>query len=287
MLIIFFVITLFVSFIFSLRKDIPIYPCNSNAISVLSKQLNFHLHNYQCKVKHFELFLFIFQVVDHAVKIYKGTNPEVDSYSAFWDNSKLTDTKLAAQLRMRNITDVYVCGVAYDVCVGRYEKTCIRFRRRKLKVPYKYIKFLFEVKPKTFIRSESQFSNSLMFFNTKVITKITNIFFCYVVQYLIIRYKHFSIELRYLSTVVGGLYRTLKPSKNFRGESRFIFISCSPFLYGIMKVITVNSANFNFNHSSIPFYILISCFAQFTKQKNVQNITVSRNHQFWLRRLCS
>ncbi|KAJ8935980.1 hypothetical protein NQ318_000850 [Aromia moschata] len=58
------------------------------------------------------------KVVESAVKIYKGTNPEVDSYSAFWDNSKLTDTKLEAQLKMRNITDVYVCGVAYDVCVG-------------------------------------------------------------------------------------------------------------------------------------------------------------------------
>ncbi|CAG9859037.1 unnamed protein product [Phyllotreta striolata] len=58
------------------------------------------------------------KVAENAIKIYKGTNPEVDSYSAFWDNSKMTDTKLAAQLRMRNITDVYVCGVAYDVCVG-------------------------------------------------------------------------------------------------------------------------------------------------------------------------
>lgn len=59
--------------------------------------------------------------MDNAVKIYKGTNPEVDSYSAFWDNSKQTDTKLTQQLRMRNITDVYVCGVAYDVCVGEFE----------------------------------------------------------------------------------------------------------------------------------------------------------------------
>ncbi|KAL1514174.1 hypothetical protein ABEB36_003473 [Hypothenemus hampei] len=58
------------------------------------------------------------KVVDNAVKIYKGTNPEIDSYSAFWDNSKLTDTKMDAQLKMRNITDVYVCGIAYDVCVG-------------------------------------------------------------------------------------------------------------------------------------------------------------------------
>ncbi|CAH1114459.1 unnamed protein product [Psylliodes chrysocephalus] len=49
------------------------------------------------------------KVAESAVKIYKGTNPEVDSYSAFWDNSKMTDTKLAAQLKMRNITDVYVC----------------------------------------------------------------------------------------------------------------------------------------------------------------------------------
>lgn len=58
------------------------------------------------------------QVCENAVKIYKGTNPDVDSYSAFWDNSKLTDTKLEAQLRSRNVTDVFVCGLAYDVCVG-------------------------------------------------------------------------------------------------------------------------------------------------------------------------
>ncbi|XP_048518710.1 nicotinamidase [Dendroctonus ponderosae] len=58
------------------------------------------------------------KVAPNAVKIYKGTNPEVDSYSAFWDNSKLTDTKMEAQLKLRNVTDVYVCGIAYDVCVG-------------------------------------------------------------------------------------------------------------------------------------------------------------------------
>ncbi|XP_050302836.1 nicotinamidase-like [Anthonomus grandis grandis] len=58
------------------------------------------------------------KVVKDAQKIYKGTNPEIDSYSAFWDNSKLTDTKMESQLKRRNITDVYVCGIAYDVCVG-------------------------------------------------------------------------------------------------------------------------------------------------------------------------
>ncbi|XP_028129167.2 nicotinamidase [Diabrotica virgifera virgifera] len=70
------------------------------------------------------------KVAENATKIYKGTNPEVDSYSAFWDNSKLTDTKLAAQLKIRNITDVYVCGVAYDVCVGAtaIDAICSGFR---------------------------------------------------------------------------------------------------------------------------------------------------------------
>lgn len=37
----------------------------------------------------------------------------------FWDNKKLTDTTLSAQLRQKNATDIYVCGLAYDVCVGR------------------------------------------------------------------------------------------------------------------------------------------------------------------------
>lgn len=59
--------------------------------------------------------------MEGAVKIYKGTNPEVDSYSVFWDNKKLTDTSLSSQLRLRNATDIYICGLAYDVCVGVYE----------------------------------------------------------------------------------------------------------------------------------------------------------------------
>lgn len=58
------------------------------------------------------------QVVDNATKVYKGTNPDVDSYSVFWDNKKMTDTTLCAQLRMKNATDIYICGLAYDVCVG-------------------------------------------------------------------------------------------------------------------------------------------------------------------------
>ncbi|KAG7309472.1 hypothetical protein JYU34_005440 [Plutella xylostella] len=58
------------------------------------------------------------KIVPGAVKVYKGTNPEVDSYSVFWDNKKITDTTLCSQLRMRQATDIYICGLAYDVCVG-------------------------------------------------------------------------------------------------------------------------------------------------------------------------
>lgn len=58
------------------------------------------------------------KVVENSVKVYKGTNPEVDSYSVFWDNKKLSETTLNAQLKLKGITDIYVCGLAYDVCVG-------------------------------------------------------------------------------------------------------------------------------------------------------------------------
>lgn len=54
----------------------------------------------------------------NSINIYKGTNPNIDSYSAFWDNGKLSETGLASELMKRNITDVYVCGIAYDVCVA-------------------------------------------------------------------------------------------------------------------------------------------------------------------------
>lgn len=58
------------------------------------------------------------QIVDGGTKVYKGTNPEVDSYSVFWDNKKLSDTSLCTQLKQKGISDIYVCGLAYDVCVG-------------------------------------------------------------------------------------------------------------------------------------------------------------------------
>lgn len=53
----------------------------------------------------------------NSVIVHKGTNTNVDSYSAFFDNQRISQTNLESVLRARNVTDVYVCGLAYDVCV--------------------------------------------------------------------------------------------------------------------------------------------------------------------------
>lgn len=55
---------------------------------------------------------------DGGIIVNKGTHPSVDSYSAFWDNNRQSQTDLVKILSKHKVTDVYVCGVAYDVCVG-------------------------------------------------------------------------------------------------------------------------------------------------------------------------
>ena len=47
----------------------------------------------------------------------KGTNPNVDSYSGFFDNGQRGDTGLNEYLRSQGVTDVYVVGLALDYCV--------------------------------------------------------------------------------------------------------------------------------------------------------------------------
>jgi len=47
----------------------------------------------------------------------KGTDPAVDSYSAFFDNGKRKATGLGDWLRSRWIQQVYVMGLATDYCV--------------------------------------------------------------------------------------------------------------------------------------------------------------------------
>ncbi|XP_035701307.1 nicotinamidase [Folsomia candida] len=58
------------------------------------------------------------KIIEGSRFIYKGTNPNVDSYSAFWDNLKLSETGLINELESTGVTDCYVCGLAYNVCVG-------------------------------------------------------------------------------------------------------------------------------------------------------------------------
>ncbi len=48
----------------------------------------------------------------------KGFRREIDSYSAFFENDRSTPTGLDGYLRERGLTRVFLCGVAYDFCVG-------------------------------------------------------------------------------------------------------------------------------------------------------------------------
>ena len=51
-------------------------------------------------------------------KVRKGTNSEVDSYSAFFEADGKSKTLLADWLRDRGITEVFLCGLATDFCVS-------------------------------------------------------------------------------------------------------------------------------------------------------------------------
>ena len=49
--------------------------------------------------------------------IRKGFRPEIDSYSAFFENDRLTPTGLEGYLRSRNVERVHFVGLATDFCV--------------------------------------------------------------------------------------------------------------------------------------------------------------------------
>ncbi|MCA3179770.1 MAG: bifunctional nicotinamidase/pyrazinamidase [Burkholderiaceae bacterium] len=50
--------------------------------------------------------------------VRKGFRPEIDSYSAFFENDRTTPTGLAGYLRERGFTRVVMCGLATDFCVA-------------------------------------------------------------------------------------------------------------------------------------------------------------------------
>ena len=50
--------------------------------------------------------------------VRKGTDPAVDSYSAFFENDHATPTGLAGYLRDKGVTRCVFVGLAYDFCVA-------------------------------------------------------------------------------------------------------------------------------------------------------------------------
>lgn len=56
--------------------------------------------------------------VPHAeLVLRKGYRRDIDSYSAFYENDHVTPTGLTGYLRERELTRVFLAGLAYDFCV--------------------------------------------------------------------------------------------------------------------------------------------------------------------------
>ncbi|XP_072039887.1 uncharacterized protein [Amphiura filiformis] len=62
------------------------------------------------------------QVEENHIIVKKGTNPDVDNYSALYStpepNNNESGPALAKQLKDQGITDVYACGLCEDICVA-------------------------------------------------------------------------------------------------------------------------------------------------------------------------
>ena len=52
------------------------------------------------------------------VIIRKGFRPRLDSYSAFFENDRVTPTGLEGWLRQRGFSRLFLCGLATDFCVA-------------------------------------------------------------------------------------------------------------------------------------------------------------------------
>ncbi|MDZ5649662.1 MULTISPECIES: bifunctional nicotinamidase/pyrazinamidase [unclassified Nitrospirillum] len=50
--------------------------------------------------------------------VRKGFRPHIDSYSAFFENDRVTPTGLAGALRERGVQRIYLAGLATDYCVA-------------------------------------------------------------------------------------------------------------------------------------------------------------------------
>jgi nicotinamidase/pyrazinamidase len=65
--------------------------------------------------------------IPHAgMVLRKGIRRTIDSYSAFYENDRKTPTGLVGYLRDRNITQVFVAGLAFDFCVRYSAEDAVR-----------------------------------------------------------------------------------------------------------------------------------------------------------------
>lgn len=49
--------------------------------------------------------------------VRKGSDPDIDSYSGFFDNDHRAATGLSARVRERGVTEIWLAGLATDYCV--------------------------------------------------------------------------------------------------------------------------------------------------------------------------
>ena len=58
--------------------------------------------------------------------IRKGMDPEIDSYSAFYENDRKSSTGLAGYLKTLGVTRVFLTGLALDFCVRYSAEDAVR-----------------------------------------------------------------------------------------------------------------------------------------------------------------
>jgi len=57
-------------------------------------------------------------ITDAEMIVRKGFRPQIDSYSAFFENDHTTPTGLGGYLREHDLKRIYMAGLATDFCVG-------------------------------------------------------------------------------------------------------------------------------------------------------------------------
>jgi nicotinamidase/pyrazinamidase len=65
-------------------------------------------------------------VPNASLVLRKGIHREIDSYSTFYENDRITPTGLVGYLRERNFERVFLAGLAFDFCVRYSAEDAVR-----------------------------------------------------------------------------------------------------------------------------------------------------------------